>query len=483
MKAYRAGAPALHEFQYVFVQWADWMGTLRNRCIPSRRISAAQNGSRPISAEEHQQSQENNFRIGISRGNLGTLQNDASTPVCNPIGQIYVRPDMRTLRRMHQGTHMLPSQTGTLMASFEEEDGTAVKLCPRSLLSEVVSSLQTGFNLDFLVGFEIEITFCRRSADNSGSPFEPLDDHAWSTFTDRQYTDSFPLIMAIANALDDIGVQIEQTHSEAGAGQYEFVLPPLPPIEAVDTLVQARQCIQHVAAANGLRATCHAQPFTGLGTACHANISFHAIGGNENLENLQMQFLALVLAHLPGLCAFTMPQAASYARVADDSWTSGSWVTWGTQNRETPLRRTAAADGSSARWEVRCLDGMGNMYLALYVILRAGLQGLVDRTEMGLRDCQSKCQPHPGAPEDVEADRCTGNPSRLSEAERSDLGISKRLPKTIEESLGEIEGDNALREALGEEVVEHYVAMKRAEQDMLNGMSESKRRVWLMERY
>jgi glutamine synthetase len=76
-----------------------------------------------------------------------------------------------------------------------------------------------------------------------------------------------------------------------------------------------------------------------------------------------------------------------------------------------------------------------------------------------------------------------GNPSRLSEAERSDLGISQRLPRAVEESLGDLEGDNALRNALGDEVVRHYVAMKKAEQNMLNEMSESKRRVWLMERY
>ena len=369
------------------------------------------------------------------------------------------------------------------MASFEENDGTAVKLCPRSVLSDVVSSLHIRFNLDFLVGFEIEITFCRRSGDNSETTFEPLDDHAWSTFTDRQYVDSFPLIMAIANALEEMGVQIEQAHSEAGAGQYEFVLPPLPPVEAVDTLVQARQCIQHVAATSGLRATCHAQPFPGLGTACHANISFHATDGNENLEKQQMQFMAFVLAHLPALCAFTMPEAASYDRVADDSWTSGSWVAWGTQNRETPLRRTAAADGSTARWEVRCLDGMGNMYLALFVILRAGLQGLVDETQMGLHDCQSKCQPHLSIAGRLIANGVIDNPSRLSEAERLDLGISTRLPKTIDESLGAIESDTVLREALGDEVIRHYVAMEKAEQEILNKMSESRRRVWLMERY
>jgi glutamine synthetase len=367
------------------------MGTLRNRCIPSRRFSTASVRSHASLPQDAHRLQDGHLHIGISRGNLGTLQNDTSTPVCNPVGQIYVRPDMDTLRGMHQGNPMLPNQTATLMASFEEEDGSAVTLCPRSLLTGVLSSLESQFGLTFLVGFEIEITFCRRRDDGSSDIFEPLDDHAWSTFTDRQYLESFPIIMAIANALEDIGILIEQTHSESGAGQYEFVLPPLPPVQAVDTLIQARQCIQQMAATNDLRATCHAQPFPGIGTACHANISFQATTKTEDLEKQQMHFMAFVLAHLPGLCAFTMSQAVSYARVSDDSWTSGSWVAWGTQNRETPLRRIAAPDGSSARWEIRCLDGMGNTYLASYAIMRAGLQGLIDSTEMTLRDCQSKC--------------------------------------------------------------------------------------------
>jgi glutamine synthetase len=385
------GDCTLDQFGYIFVQWIDWMGTLRSRCMPSRRFSTAGVRSHASLPQDAHRLQDGHLRIGISRGNLGTLQNDTSTPVCNPVGQIYVRSDMATLRRMHQDNSMLPSQTATVMASFEEEDGSAVMLCPRSLLAGVVSSLQSQFALTFLVGFEIEITFCRRRDDGSSDIFEPLDGHAWSTFTDRQYLDSYPLIMAIANALEDIGVLIEQTHSESGAGQYEFVLPPLPSVEAVDTLIQARQCIQQMAATNGLRATCHAQPFPGIGTACHANISFHSTAESEDLEKQQMYFMAFVLAHLPGLCAFIMPQAVSNARVADDSWTSGSWVAWGTQNRETPLRRTATPNGSSARWEVRCLDGMGNMYLALYAIMRAGLQGMIDGTEMTLRDCQSKC--------------------------------------------------------------------------------------------
>lgn len=46
-----------------------------------------------------------------------------------------------------------------------------------------------------------------------------------------------------------------------------------------------------------------------------------------------------------------------------------------------------------------------------------------------------------------------------------------------------LDGDAALRDAIGPHVVDHYLAMKRAEQDMLNAMSEGERRVWLMDRY
>lgn len=75
------------------------------------------------------------------------------------------------------------------------------------------------------------------------------------------------------------------------------------------------------------------------------------------------------------------------------------------------------------------------------------------------------------------------NPSRLGDAELTGLGFAHRLPVRIEESMDALDGDTALRNAIGSNVVDHYLAMKRAEQDMLNAMSEGKRRVWLMDRY
>ena len=359
-------------YDFIFVQWLDWMGTLRARCVPANNFS-------------HLMKQEK-LRFGISRGNLGTLQNDASTPVSVPVGQILVRPDLDSLRTMHQGK--LPGACASVLASFEEADGTPVRLCPRSCLAETVDLLHNEFDIGFLIGFEIEVTFCRRVSNSDVTSFVPLDqNHAWATLSDQQYIESFPLMLKITQALSDAGISVQQMHSEAGPGQYEFVLSPLPPIQAVDTLVQARQMVQHMAAAEGLRATFHPQPFPGIGTACHVNISLNSDKSAETLESQQMSFMAGVLAHLPALCAFTMPEQASYSRVVDDSWTSGTWVSWGTHNREAPLRRVDTQDGLSARWEIRCVDGLPNMYLVLHALVRAGLSGMHKRTEMMLKDC------------------------------------------------------------------------------------------------
>ena len=65
-----------------------------------------------------------------------------------------------------------------------------------------------------------------------------------------------------------------------------------------------------------------------------------------------------------------------------------------------------------------------------------------------------------------------GNPSQLSETERTDLGITQRLPTSLEESLLALRSDDVLRNVVGLHVVDHYLAMKDAERIMLRQMSE-----------
>jgi glutamine synthetase len=404
-------------------------------------------------------------RIGISQGNTGTLQNDGLTPMVNTTGQIYIEPDLRSLRRTHNKD---PLPSATVLSYWRTESGAPLPSCPRNALETLINNLQYTHATTLLVGFEIEVTFLSRStapknpfSSTSTSaadtdPFTPTTTtHAWGTLTPEQWL-QLPFLSDIVLALDAMGIEVQQFHAESGPGQYEFILPPQPPLLAIDTLIQARQVIAQIAALHDFRATLHPKPFgaNGAGTAAHAHISLHPPDRDRQF------FVAGVLAHLPALCAFTLPAAESYDRVVDDAWTGGTWVAWGTQNREVPLRRI-----KNGRWEIRCLDGIANPYLAMAAIVAAGLLGL----QSGVTDFVERDVPV--------------NPSTLDEEGRRQYGVVRRMPARLGEAVEGLKSDGVLIEALGHEVVGNWIVMKDSEQKMLGKMGEAERRVWLIERY
>ena len=133
--------------------------------------------------------------------------------------------------------------------------------------------------------------------------------------------------------------------------------------------------------------------------------------------------------------------------------------TRGTQNRETPLRRV---EGS--HFEIRCVDGLSNPYLVLAAVIGAGLQGILDKEPLVMKDCQK-------------------DPSKITTKEREELGIGEKFPKSISEALSCLEADEQLRHILSEAVVSTYLTVKRTESEMLQKMEAEKRRNWLIERY
>lgn len=452
------------EIAFVFIQWLDYMATIRTRITPVAEFE------RLIQAGS---------RLGISYGNLGTLQNDTITSVCNPVGQIYVQPDLASLRPAMARSAQAQLDSATVLTFFTDESGRPLDLCPRSSLRKILEEFSDKWQVNFLVGFEIEVIFLQRT-DDSAAPFKPMTaNKAWGTMTDEQFTTSLPLLLEITTALEQLGISVQQVHSESGAGQYEFILPPLPPLQAVDTLVQARQCIHQVTARHGLRATLHPMPFQGTGTAAHAHMSFNStVLREDQLEKIESACMASVLEHLPAICAFTMPEKVSYNRVADNTWTSGIWVCWGTQNREVPLRKVTAR-----RWEIRCLDGIANMYLALGAILGAGLAGVQTGKEMKLKDCQGISHISFFHELLLITDTTTANANGLTSEQRADLGIHTKLPASIDDALRALGEDEQLDAALSPGLVKHYLAMKHAEQTMLAKMSDAEQRTWLIERY
>jgi glutamine synthetase len=155
------------------------------------------------------------------------------------------------------------------------------------------------------------------------------------------------------------------------------------------------------------------------------------------------QYLAGILKHAKAFTAITNPLVNSYKRLVPGFEAPG-YVAWSPKNR-SPLVRVPASRGLSTRIEVRSPDPSANPYLALAVMLKAGLDGIKNKLE---------------APK--ETDR---NIYIMDEAELEAAGI-EQLPASLKEALEELKGNPVIREALGEHAFSHFVEAKEIEWDM-----------------
>ncbi|KAL4970204.1 extracellular developmental signal biosynthesis protein FluG [Aspergillus stella-maris] len=419
------------DIKYIWMQFIDYTATVRLRMFPILEFAKIVRKQR---------------RIGISVAVFGMLQDDGIAGG-STTGQFYMVPDLSTIRP-NVG---LDSKSATVMTWWKTEEDGPLEECPRTTLLDISNKLKTEFDIQATCGFEIEVVFMKQTA--TGESWGPvITNHSWSQMT-RETRRMLPLLEEIDETLASIGIYLEQFHSESSPGQFEFILPPDAPVAAVDALIKARQVITHVAEKHDLRATLHPRPFPfAAGTASHAHVSITPPTKEE-------PFLAGVMHHYPSLAAMTLSNDASYERVKAGIWAGGEWVMWGTQNREAPIRKI-----SPGHWEIKTLDGLANMYLAMSAFLAAGYAGLTEDMPLTHKDCEYDA-------------------SALTDSQRSALGITTQLPNTLTKSLEALESNETLRALLGPTLVDNYITVKRAERQKLNAMDEEARRKWLVERY
>ncbi|KAL1865736.1 hypothetical protein Daus18300_007112 [Diaporthe australafricana] len=422
---------------FIRINWTDLTAMPRMRMIPFRKLITSLEEGKPVD-------------IGITKACLGLLQHDWMSPGTSASGEFRLHPDFSSLKSGPIPGHF------SMYGDFREKDGSMVPLCPRTQLSKAQEhGARQG--LAFLVGFEIEFLLFQRGEPGK---YEPLanDGHSWSVsrfFSDQK----IPKLLAdIVKALESMDIFVEQVHAESAPGQFELVLPPLPPVQAVDTLLHTREVISAMAAAAGYKFTLYPKPFPDTcGTAAHAHISISSAGGDK--KETYEPFYAGILKHLRAIAAFAYSNPASYERLADGTWAGGRWVTWGTQNRETPLRKI-----ESSHWEIKCLDGLANPYLALAAVLFAGTSGFTAKEKLVWQDCEV-------------------DPASLTENDRKELNVSKVLPVGVEEALQALEEDEELVGLLGSELVERYTVVKQFELNFLGSMNDEERRQFLIARY
>ena len=130
----------------------------------------------------------------------------------------------------------------------------------------------------------------------------------------------------------------------------------------------------------------------------------------------------------------------SYKRLVP-GYEAPTTIAWSEKNR-SPLVRVPATRGAGTRIELRMPDPSCNPYLALAVMLRAGLDGIEQKID-------------PGPP-------VNKNIYKMSHRERRHLRIDE-LPGNLSEALDELEKDDLVRETLGEHIFDHFLDAKREE--------------------
>jgi glutamine synthetase len=137
------------------------------------------------------------------------------------------------------------------------------------------------------------------------------------------------------------------------------------------------------------------------------------------------------------MTAFLAPTVNCYKRYQPDSY-APIYIGWGYDNR-TSYIRVPQERGKATRVEIRAGSAAANPYLALGIILAAGLDGI-----------KNKIDPPEVVTTDLYHDKA-----------RQD----KMVPRSLFRALEELQKDEWLCECVGEELLETFVTLKTNEVD------------------
>ena len=189
----------------------------------------------------------------------------------------------------------------------------------------------------------------------------------------------------ICFAMEDMGLRPQHSHHESGRGQNEVDFMYASALKSADNLNTFKSTVKAIADRNGLFASFMPKPLQDQpGSGMHINLSLlrdgqNLFAGDLDPESEAGHFVAGILAHARELTAFCNPIPNSYARLGANE--APQYVSWSRQNR-SQLVRLPSATGDFCRVELRSPDPASNPYLAIGLILAAGLDGIRHSTPL-----------------------------------------------------------------------------------------------------
>ncbi len=340
---------------------------------------------------------------------------------------LIARPDMTTMTT-------LPWEPGvaSCLANLEPAEGGAPIPDPRGAVRRAVEDL-TAIGLDPIVGPELEF-FLVEPDPGAEHGIRRRIDQPSMVYTVGPQADPGGVVRAMTEALAQHGLEILSAGHEFMNSQYEINLRHSGALRAADRAFRLKAAVKDMAAQHGLVATFMGRPFNDQGgSGMHLHVS---LGQSDGISSELRAFMAGVLAHAAGLMALLNPTINAYRRIQPDSL-APTHANWGWDNRSTFIR-IPPERGSGARIEIRVADGAANPYLAIAAVLAAGAHGIRD----GLTP-----------PPPLEGDAYRADPQLIGEA----------LPVSLDAALAALERDTVLCGALGPQIVETFLAVKRFE--------------------
>jgi glutamine synthetase len=322
-----------------------------------------------------------------------------------------------------------------------ERDGQPEPTDQRGLVRRAESALDE-LGLTAMIGPELEFFVCE--PDENGGWRRHVDNLSM-VYTVGPQADPQGVLKALLDACAALGIGAFAANHEYMNSQYEINLRESAPLVAADNAFRLKAAVKDYAAQRGLLATFMGKPFNdqgGSGTHIHISLerdganAFDDPDGEHGLSQEMQRFTAGVLEHAPALMAFLNPTVNAYRRILPDSL-APTHANWGLDNRTTFVR-IPPERGSGSRIEIRVGDGTANPYLTIAALLFAGIDGLRRELELG---------------PPLEGDTYT-----LPEEEQG-----APLPMSLADSLDALEADPAIRDAVGPEIIDTFLTMKRFE--------------------
>lgn len=185
-----------------------------------------------------------------------------------------------------------------------------------------------------------------------------------------------------AEAQRALGFKNEKDHPEVAPSQFEMNFSYTDILRAADNIQLYKLVCRQVANNLGMTATFLPKPFVGVnGSGMHTNVSlakkgkniFYNPRGKDGLSDIAWNFIWRILNHASEICLVLNSSVNAYRRL-DPHFEAPNQIKVSPIDRGSMIR-IPVGNERSARIEIRSVAPDANPYLALFTILKTGLEG------------------------------------------------------------------------------------------------------------